>query len=136
MKYRFLKKAEEIALSYNKIQQKNKLFGIVGVRLDGIVVTSTNVAIYKDLLNVDSFYGAYNHAEYRLCSKMDKGGEIYIVRVRRDGTWGNSAPCRFCRTLIKNKKIRAVHYSVSDGVFDTWYPGKEDKPKFSEEQND
>lgn len=67
------------------------------------------------------------HAEVNVLSKMIrsgrmseiKGSELYIVRLKRDGSYGLAAPCHNCLRLILALKVRSVIYSNDDNNFST-----------------
>lgn len=40
---------------------------------------------------------------------------IYVVRVKKDGTYGMTRPCNACMQYIKEKGIRNIYYSTDDG---------------------
>jgi len=56
------------------------------------------------------------HAEMAALWQTEaKGGILYVVRLRKDGTLGLAKPCKICRELIKEKKIKKVYYSTNHG---------------------
>lgn len=69
------------------------------------------------------------HAEMNVLAglpkKITRGAEIYIVRVRRDGTLSNSKPCSICMSLIQGAGIRRIFYSVDNNVFASSLVGKD-----------
>lgn len=44
--------------------------------------------------------------------KKVKGATLYVVRVNKDGTLGNSKPCKNCTKFIVKLGIRKVIYST------------------------
>jgi len=94
---------------------KNYLLGCIGVRTDGAIVKSDNLLIKEPLPEA--------HAEFRVVRKVDKGSCLYVARVVRKGfLWANSRPCPTCTARIKNKKIKAVYYTIGPSEYGVWYP--------------
>ena len=80
--------------------------GAVGVRNDGILVSASNrPAPYP---HPDA------HAEARLTMKLTPGSEIWVARVRKDGTLGIARPCPRCMVRIRAAGVRRVAYTISD----------------------
>jgi tRNA(Arg) A34 adenosine deaminase TadA len=98
----------------NISDEKSYNFGAIGVRTDGAIVTSTNVRTQKP--------HHHAHCEVRLLKKCDLGATIYIVRVTKDGAWANAKPCIKCQTLIKNKGVKRVYYSLGEREYAVWEP--------------
>jgi len=66
---------------------------------------------------IKSFIGT--HAEMVACRGLrpyDIGinSTLYVNRVRRDGTQGCSAPCPACISILRNKGIRKIYFSLDD----------------------
>lgn len=95
-------------------QEKNTFFAGIAERSDGTLVFSTNVR------TKDPIHGA--HCETRLLKKCDIGSTIWLVRVLRNGQWANSEPCIKCKTLLKNKKVKKVYYTVDPNTYAVWKP--------------
>jgi hypothetical protein len=95
-------------------QEKNTFFCGVAERSDGAIVVSTNIR------TKEQFHGA--HCEVRLLKKCDVGSTIYLVRIWKDGTWANAKPCIKCQTLIKNKRVKKVFYSLDKETYAVWEP--------------
>jgi len=96
--------------------RKNYNFGVVCLRKDGSITISNNI------LTKDPNPAA--HAEKRVLNKGGCGSILYIVRLKRDGSWGIAKPCPHCQTLIKNKRVHKVVYSISTNEYGVWYPEK------------
>lgn len=108
----FFAMAKEVALS--KDDGRQFLHGAVGLRHDGVLVRSSNI---KSLGVIPQC-----HAEARLIRKMDKGGIVYVVRVRKlDGTLTYSRPCEDCIRAMRRAHVKRAYYSISEkeyGVLD------------------
>lgn len=117
----YLQVAEKVAKATfskikNSIHRKKFIFGAVSVRHDGSITVSNNICTKTPNKNA--------HAEKRVLAKAGMGSVLYLVRLRRDGTWGSAKPCKHCQQLIKNKKVRKVVYSISENNYGVWYPMK------------
>ncbi|HET8686275.1 MAG TPA: deaminase, partial [Methanosarcina sp.] len=44
------------------------------------------------------------------------GAELYVTRVRPNGTCGLSRPCSRCMSLIKAVGIKRIHYTTDNGT--------------------
>jgi tRNA(Arg) A34 adenosine deaminase TadA len=89
---------------------KRYIFGAIGIRNDGCIVHSTNIRNPIQELNC--------HAETRLCRKLDKGSEIYLIRTNKNGSRMLLArPCKGCESVMKATGVKRVYYSISDNEF-------------------
>lgn len=93
-------------------EERNYLIGCVGIRTDGAIVVAAN------LLTKRPEHSA--HAELRTLKKSDKGSTLYVARIHRDGNWANAKPCIKCQTLIRNKKVKRVFYTVGPEEWACW----------------
>jgi tRNA(Arg) A34 adenosine deaminase TadA len=80
--------------------------GAVGIRNDGILVSASN--------GPAPFPHPDAHAEARLTMKLTPGSEIWVARVRKDGTLGIARPCPRCMVRIKAAGVSRVAYTISD----------------------
>ena len=58
------------------------------------------------------------HAEFHACIRAQteiKGAEIWICRIKVDGSIGIAKPCRFCRLYLIREGITRAHYTAEDG---------------------
>lgn len=91
----------------------------MGVRKDGAVVFSCNGHSFfppRQRLIIKMA-----HAEQRLARKLDRGAEVFVARIKRDGSFGLSAPCSSCRRLLKSRGVSRCFYTISNqdyGVID------------------
>ena len=105
----FFMMAKEIAQA-REDDGRQFFHGAVGLRKDGLIVCASNIRSPGFIPGC--------HAETRLSRKMDKGGVVYVVRVRRmDGSFANSRPCQDCLRAMSRMKIRRVYYSISDNEY-------------------
>lgn len=66
---------------------------------------------------------AYNslHAEVHAllkCKNLDidwRRVNLFVYRIKKDGTRGMAKPCEACQALIRNMGIREVYYSTARG---------------------
>lgn len=80
--------------------------GAVGIRNDGILVSASN--------GPAPFPHPDAHAEARLMMKLTPGSEIWVARVRKDGTLGIARPCPRCMVRIRAAGVSRVAYTISD----------------------
>lgn len=90
------------------------LLGAVGLRNDGVFVSSRNLAgtdIVPD-----------HHAESRLARKLTPGSTVWVARVsRRDGEWALSRPCKGCEMRLRSTGVKRIVYTIGPnewGVID------------------
>jgi len=109
---RYFRLAKTIAAKGDISEAKRKYrLGAVGIRSDGTVVTASNVPCRQPNDR------ARSHAEARLVRKLNRGSEIYVVRILRDNTLSNACPCIKCQNAMRLRGIRRVYYSISDNQY-------------------
>lgn len=80
-------------------------------------VLATGVNIDKNHPKVldenDIKYHASVHAEARVLKQIadPRGCTVYVARLMKDGTAGNSEPCGVCYNLLKSSGVRKVIYT-------------------------
>jgi len=79
----------------------------VAVRTDGLLVSAFNV---QALGQKEQRRG---HAEYRLHSKLTSGSVVGVARVNALGEWAMAKPCVACETLLRNRRVRVVYYTIA-----------------------
>lgn len=107
--YRYFEIAKDSAICKEKIDYRNFMIGAVGIRADGAIVRARNSA--------DRAYCPTGHAEAKLVKKLDKGAVVFVCRVRKSGEFGLAKPCKSCETILRNKGIKEVYYSINDDEF-------------------
>lgn len=55
-----------------------------------------------------------------LSEQSRKGASIYVARVKKDGSLGNSFPCPHCMELIVNSGVKEVFYINEEGKEERW----------------
>ncbi len=94
----------------------------LGLRKDGALVKSVN--------SPSQHPDRKCHAEYKLCKKMDFGGEIYVARVLyQNNQFGMARPCPNCQKVIKSRGIKKVYYTIDKDSYGVWHTEK-DKDTF------
>ena len=103
--FKYMQLAAQIAV----LKDDNRTYrhGAVGIRNDGVIVCSSNGNPTEPQPR--------HHAEARVLRKMSKNGTLYVVRVLKDGSWGNSKPCHNCMKRLKSKGIFKVCWSLGWG---------------------
>lgn len=92
--------------------------GSVGLRNDGVLVSSRNVASRDVALS--------HHAEARLARKLTPQSEVWVARIRKNGEWAMARPCASCQNKLRMAGVSRVVYTLGPdewGVMDL----KEDK---------
>lgn len=81
------------------------LIGAVGVRADGVLVSSKNVAATDLAPN--------HHAEARLARKLTPNSTVWVARVLRASTdWAMARPCQGCQNRMKSVGVQRVVYTI------------------------
>lgn len=81
------------------------LIGAVGIRSDGVLVTSKNVAATDLAPN--------HHAEARLSRKLTPNSTVWVARVLRASTdWAMARPCQGCQNRMKAVGVHRVVYTI------------------------
>jgi len=83
--------------------------GAVGIRNDGVLVASRNVAS-RDV-------APSHHAEARLVRKLTPNSAVWVARVRKNGEWALARPCQSCQIRLKSAGIARVTYTIGE---DEW----------------
>ncbi len=95
-------------------QAKTYLFGAVAERTDRAIVVSTNIRTQTPEHSA--------HCESRLLRKCGWGATIWIARVDRNGNWAMAKPCIKCETLIRNKGVKKVYYTIAPQEYGVMIP--------------
>ena len=70
--------------------------------------------------NFDKNAKHFKHAEFTALNKLKdvdlKKAEMFIYRTGSDGTARMSRPCAGCMDAIKERGIKVIHYTTSDGI--------------------
>ena len=81
------------------------LIGSVGLRNDGVIVSSRNVAAADLAPN--------HHAEARLSRMLTPGSTVWVARVlRQTGQWAMARPCPGCQIRLKAVGVKRVVYTI------------------------
>lgn len=80
--------------------------GAVGIRNDGVIVASRNVASRDVAFS--------HHAEVRLSRKLTPNSEVWVARVRKNGEWALARPCASCQIRLKSVGITRVTYTIGE----------------------
>lgn len=94
------------------LERRGFLLGAVGVRNDGVLVTSRNVASPEKAPN--------HHAEARVVRKLTPGSTVWVARVsKQTGEWVLAKPCRGCENRMRAAGVERVVYTISAGEWGT-----------------
>lgn len=90
------------------VDNRTFLLGAVGIRNDGVIVSSRNIAAPDHAPN--------HHAESRLSRKLTPGSTVWVARVSRlDGGWAMARPCLGCEIRLRSAGVRRVVYTIGPG---------------------
>lgn len=91
-------------------ERRQFILGAVGVRNDGVLVESRNIA--------SPIPAPEHHAETRLARKLTPGSEVWVARVsKRTGGWAMAKPCPNCERRLRLAGVERVVYTIGD---DEW----------------
>jgi deoxycytidylate deaminase len=134
MRHEFIEAAKAVALCSSGVGGDNTTRFRVGAILvhKRTTIISSKYNSYKThpaLIRFDRTFQSL-HAEAHVILDVGlertKDCELYIARVRHDGSLGMAQPCLgMCRKLIVNSYIKRVHYTIADGSVETWNVYKE-----------
>jgi tRNA(Arg) A34 adenosine deaminase TadA len=118
---KFLKMAGEIAIPNNKLDNRSFWLAAIGIRKDGVIVSSRNGA--SEFSNIIPKYMKLPkaHAEGRLIRKLGKGGTVYISRIsRKDRSYCMARPCQMCQVMLRGAFVDKVYYTVNNNQYGIW----------------
>lgn len=82
------------------------LIGSVGLRNDGVIVSSRNIASADLAPN--------HHAEARLCKMLTPGSTVWVARVlRQTRQWAMARPCPGCQVRLKAVGVKRIVYTIA-----------------------
>lgn len=96
------------------IDNRSFLLGAVGMRSDGVFVSSRNIAATDCAPN--------HHAETRLIRKLTPNSIVWVARVsKRDGSWALARPCPGCQKRLQAAGIIKVVYTIGPNEWGIWH---------------
>jgi tRNA(Arg) A34 adenosine deaminase TadA len=108
-KKKYFDLAKNIAVSTKNNDIRTFLIGAIGIREDGIIVSSRNISS-RDRCK-------HAHAETRLVKKLGKNSYVFVARVTRIGNIGLAKPCINCEIALRNKGVKKVYYTIDNKNF-------------------
>ena len=97
--------ADTAVITNDRIDIRTFLLGAVGMRNDGVLVSSRNIAAPDCAPD--------HHAETRLAKKLTPGSTVWVARVAKcNGEWAMAKPCRGCERRLKAVGVSRVVYTV------------------------
>lgn len=106
----------------SKVRDKNYFLACLALRKDGVMVHSTNSTVAENPT-------PSAHAESRCLRKTGSEAILWVARVLKDRkTWAMAKPCRHCRSLILNKNVKRVYYTIGPNEYGIWNPGDQKNP--------
>lgn len=100
-----IERAAEVAQRFNNDVRAHAI-GAVAVRRDGAIVSARNGPSQTPEPCV--------HAEYRVLRKAGWGAEVFVARMRKDGSLGMAKPCEYCAAALTAMGA-LVWYSNDEG---------------------
>lgn len=85
----------------------------VGYNLQGSLKSHPIVAQWTDREGYKSLH-AELHALVGLHPSKVRGCDVYVFRIRRDGSQGCAKPCNNCRSELARRGIYRVYYTEDD----------------------
>jgi hypothetical protein len=83
------------------------LLGTIGLRADGVFVSSRNIPAPNATLE------GRHHAEARLARKLTPGSTVWVARVaRKDGSWAMAKPCVGCERKLRIAGVSRIVYTI------------------------
>jgi len=70
--------------------------------------------ILKDRFSLHAECMAILRALKKYGRKKVEGSTIYIIRYKKDGSFGNSKPCPVCQTILKKFNMKTIY--VQNGI--------------------
>lgn len=96
------------------IDNRSFLLGAVGIRSDGVIVSSRNIAATDCAPN--------HHAETRLIRKLTPNSTIWVARIsKKDGSWAMARPCTGCQKRLRLAGVTKVVYTIGPNEWGIWY---------------
>lgn len=118
-----LHQAAQIALPSIDKDYRDFWLGCIGIREDGVMVSSKNgAASFRTTIKSYQLLPS-SHAEGRVLRKLGKGGIIFVARVsKKDRSLVMARPCGMCQTRLRAYKVNKVYYTINDNQYGIWYP--------------
>lgn len=119
------KLAGKVAIPTVPDDARNYWIGCVGIRDDGVIVSSKNGSVFSTMIE-DYQLLPESHAEGRVLRKLGKNGIIYVTRVSKsNGGYAMARPCGMCQIRIRSFKVKKVFYTINENQFGVWYPNSD-----------
>lgn len=120
MHHRHFELAAKIAL---KSKSKFRLGAVLARRTKVISVGWNNMEKTHTLMEKYRRYRvSYTvglHSEVHACLDVSRdeiiGSEIYVVRIRKDSSFGIAKPCQICTRVLHHMGVVVAYYSTEDG---------------------
>lgn len=112
-----------LAVKAANLSKHKQKIGAVVSKGQRVLSTACNAVRYKQGEFSKKWINSL-HAEQaallQLSFKQLKGARLTVVRIKKDGSLGNSCPCSFCRELILRSGIKEVVYINENGDSVLW----------------
>ncbi len=94
----------------NADTRRRVYMGAVAIRSDGTLVKARNGS--------NKAKDGSCHAEARVLRKCDRGSQVFVARVRKDGSTAIAKPCPQCAARLRSKGVVLVAYTVGNGDYE------------------
>lgn len=123
----------EDALSKIDDHSKNHIsfLGNIGKTEGGIIGHNSSTSLHRSIIPLHAEMDCIKKLSYKMCKMRTRYCDVDLIclKVKKNGSLGNSQPCYHCATeLYKHKKIRVrrVYFSLENGTiekynFKEWY---------------
>ena len=104
---KYFQLASKVAANGDELRQYR--LAAVGIRSDGVVVTSCNTRCRQPQKEA--------HAETRLARKLNRNSVVFVVRILRNGDLASARPCFNCQTALRRRGVGRIYYSISESEY-------------------
>lgn len=104
---------EASSFSIKNIDERTFFIGALAKRKDGAIVIARN--------NCNKVPMPMAHAEARLSKKIDLKSIVFVCRTSKiydTPHFALAKPCASCYTILKNKGVKRVYYTISENQYD------------------
>ena len=104
---RYFRLAAKVAANGDELRQYR--LGAVGIRSDGVIVTSSNTRCRQPQRQA--------HAEARLSRKLNRHSVVFVVRILQNGGFAMARPCLSCQKVLRGRGISRIYCSIRESEY-------------------
>jgi tRNA(Arg) A34 adenosine deaminase TadA len=114
--------AAQVGLPSDHSDLRGFWIGCVGIRKDGVLVSSKNGAVFSTSIENYQLIPS-SHAEGRVLRKVGYGATLFVGRVsRKDGILAMARPCAMCSVRLSSFKVEKAYYTIDPFHYGVFYP--------------